>query len=160
MSKCKEWNGSFWNHGYGYASGHKLAHRVAYEKAHGKIPDGMLVCHHCDNKKCVNVEHLFLGTYADNNRDCEKKGRRPHLGVTQTPEQKQRCKKMGLSNTGRKHSEISRKNMGLSRLGKKRGKYTIHKQWTISERMAFGQKIREARLGTKLINGHWAKSED
>lgn len=51
------------------------AHRRAWEQANGPIPEGMFICHHCDNPKCINPAHLFLGTCADNIKDRDAKGR-------------------------------------------------------------------------------------
>jgi hypothetical protein len=51
-------------------------HRIVYEAYHGKIPDGMHVLHRCDNTKCCNPDHLFLGTPKDNHDDAVAKGRK------------------------------------------------------------------------------------
>lgn len=51
------------------------AHRLAWQISRGPIPAGMMVCHRCDNRCCINVDHLFLGTAKDNYDDSRKKGR-------------------------------------------------------------------------------------
>lgn len=74
---CWIWHGSKDKDGYGNFSfeGEQRAHRVAYKLWIGEIPNGMMVCHHCDTPACVNPEHLFLGTAKDNTQDMIKKGR-------------------------------------------------------------------------------------
>lgn len=64
--------------GYGtvhYRGRKHRAHRVAWTLVKGGIPDGKMVCHHCDTPACINVDHLFLGDNSDNMRDRSRKGR-------------------------------------------------------------------------------------
>src|SRR5688500_2653189 len=75
---CWEWTGAKQPAGYGnfYFRGVvQLAHRVAWELANGPVAVGQHVLHRCDNPRCVRIEHLFLGTHADNMRDMLSKGR-------------------------------------------------------------------------------------
>lgn len=79
-SSCILWTASkrgYYGHGHFWLNGRlNAAHRVAWELAHGPIPAGLCICHRCDVPACVNPDHLFLGTQADNVIDMIAKGRR------------------------------------------------------------------------------------
>jgi hypothetical protein len=78
-SGCWEWIASISKYGYGRFSLDNrpcFAHRVSYEHFVGPLAMGMCACHKCDNRKCVNPDHLFQGTKGDNIRDMISKGRR------------------------------------------------------------------------------------
>lgn len=78
MSECIVGGGSLLAKGYRkvyYNGRYWRAHRLAWSLVHGDIPPGAVVCHKCDNPPCVNVEHLFVGSIADNVQDRTLKGR-------------------------------------------------------------------------------------
>jgi hypothetical protein len=89
---CWHWRKSVGSSDYGVLSwrGRAIpAHRVSLALALGRdIPDGAFVCHHCDNPRCFNPHHLFLGTHKDNMQDKARKGRTPKFNGDKGP----RCK--------------------------------------------------------------------
>ena len=92
MSDCIETTATIDHYGYGVINKtispgvYRVfkAHRLAYEEAYGPIPEGMSILHMCDNRKCINPEHLVAGTRAQNQADMQAKGRarNAHMGKT------------------------------------------------------------------------------
>lgn len=77
--ECWRWTKTICKSGYGqisYRSSREYAHRVSYIVHKGEIPDGLHVCHTCDNKWCVNPDHLWVGTQKDNAQDMVMKNRK------------------------------------------------------------------------------------
>lgn len=76
---CWDWTAALSHYGYGefyLGETSYRAHRVSWILLCGEIPPGLCVCHHCDNRKCVRPDHLFLGTHNDNMQDMKQKDRR------------------------------------------------------------------------------------
>jgi hypothetical protein len=77
-TECWEWQGNLGKNGYGkvrWNMNNLTTHRAAYEVFNREIPKNLCVCHTCDNRKCINPEHLWIGSSRENTKDKVKKGR-------------------------------------------------------------------------------------
>ena len=88
QTHCDEWEGCRTEKGYGIvwhpAIRNKMrAHRLVWMQNHGEIPEGMFVIHSCDNPSCINIDHLSVGTHADNMRDMAAKGRAKNSNIVE-----------------------------------------------------------------------------
>ena len=149
-NNCWNWTKGLTTRGYGkikFAGKSTTAHRVSWLKYKGQIPDGLLVCHHCDNCKCVNPDHLFIGTAMDNNQDMMRKGRHTHGDDHWTRLYPERLPK------GDDHP--LRKNPSLAARGEHHGRYGNPHQTVIGE-MNGNSKLTDEmvmEIRTKFING-------
>lgn len=136
-SGCIEWQGNINSFGYGVMSVFREGkrkivgvHRYAWERVHGKIPDGLCACHRCDNPKCVNTDHIFIGTRYDNNHDRSLKKRSGKRFFTDEERYKYSCINRGEGNNSAKLTEEQ-----VVQIKSLRGKYTrkeIARQFNVS----------------------------
>lgn len=124
---CWLWRGASGKNGYGKIRRNGvrvMAHRASYELCVGPIPDGLKVCHHCDNGRCVNPSHLFVGSQRENMQDALKKGRLPvahrrgesHYRSKLTTAQASEIKR--LYACGRQHKHLARGEYTQSQIAK------------------------------------------
>jgi len=84
FDECWDWDGAIFKQtGYGQfgsvKTGVHTAHKYSYQLFNGQVPEGLFVCHSCDNRLCFNPKHLWLGTAKQNSEDMVKKGRYNHV---------------------------------------------------------------------------------
>lgn len=116
---CAEWTAATDPNGYGefHHNGHvKRAHRVAWEIASGRpIPHGMMVLHRCDNRRCVNWQHLFIGTHQDNMADMQAKGRKASVRGPNNPRAKLEPEQVAAVKADPRPQRVIARDFGISK---------------------------------------------
>jgi len=133
-SGCWTWTGAVTGEGYGSlrfnGTGWK-AHRLCYLAYRGQIPHGLCVCHTCDNRVCINPDHLWIGTNQENAQDMGRKGR---TGLQRHPEQ---AKLIRMKQIGEQHPQAKLTNEAVRAIRKQvlAGKRTheIANQYGVSQ---------------------------
>jgi hypothetical protein len=100
---CWPWVGAVDAYGYGQFQRCTKAHRFSWQVHRGPIPNGKCVLHRCDNRRCVNPAHLFIGSHADNNKDMAKKGRHGRRKITNDQVREIRASSLTQKELGRKY---------------------------------------------------------
>lgn len=141
LGKCWEWTARLDRYGYGkFAIGGKSqkAHRISFMVTYGPIPDGMLVCHSCDNRKCVNPDHLFKGTPLDNTKDMIAKG----------------LQKFGVSLTARRGERNGNAKLTSDDIQAIRGQYATGD--TTHKKIASRYGVNRQTVGRIIRGEYWA----
>lgn len=125
VTNCWEWRRQLDKLGYARISftgaASRLAHRISFAEFVGPIPEGLDVCHRCDNRKCCNPAHLFLATHQENmaDRDAKGRGKMPQPTTKLTPEQVRIIRNSSISSMvlGRKF-RVDRHTISRARSGR------------------------------------------
>ena len=115
-SGCWNWTQGTSSAGYGlvkFGGEQWIAPRLYYFVFVGPIPEGVMVCHHCDNPRCVNPDHLFLGTAKDTHDDAVEKGRKPGRRGMRAPNAKLTDDQVRAIRADNRHQAVIGKEYGL-----------------------------------------------